>query len=66
MREALYWLQLTQESELVIDEEMDALAREASELVAILTTSIVTAKRHEARSCGEARPADTFGFLNSE
>ena len=48
VREALYWLQLTQESELVVDPELDALVREADELVAILTSSIKTAKQRAA------------------
>jgi four helix bundle protein len=55
VREALYWLQLTQEAALVLDGELDALVREADELVAILTSSIKTAKQHEATSCSEGR-----------
>ena len=55
VREALYWLLLTQEAALVVDAELDALTREADELVAILTSSIRTAKEREATSCGEAR-----------
>lgn len=55
VREALYWLQLTQEAALIVDAELDALVREADELVAILTSSIRTAKQREATSCGEAR-----------
>lgn len=55
VREALYWLQLTQEAALVVDAELDALVREADELVAILTSSIKTSKQREATSCSEAR-----------
>lgn len=55
VRESLYWLQLTQEAALVVDNELDALVREADELVAILTSSIKTAKQREVTSCGEAR-----------
>jgi len=51
VREALYWLQLTQEAALVVDVELDALVREADELVAILTSSIKTSKQREATSC---------------
>lgn len=43
-RESLYWLQVADEAELV-EEPLDALIREADELVAILTSSIKTAKR---------------------
>jgi hypothetical protein len=35
--------------------DVDALAREADELVAILTASIKTAKQREVTSCAEAR-----------
>ena len=55
VREALYWLQLSQEAALVVDAELDALVREADELVAILTSSIRTAKQRQATSCAEAR-----------
>ena len=40
MREALYWLRLVQDSELVVEGDVDALIGEADELVAILTASI--------------------------
>jgi len=55
VREALSWLQLSQEAALVVDTELDALVREADELVAILTSSIRTAKQRQATSCAEAR-----------
>ena len=55
MREALYWLRLVQDAELVVSGEVDALVREADELIAILTASIKTAKQCEVTSCGEAR-----------
>ena len=50
VREALYWLQLTQEAALVADGELAELVREANELVAILTSSVRTAKEREAMS----------------
>lgn len=43
LREALYWLGLAQEAEL-FSVDTEPLAREANELVAILTSSIKTAK----------------------
>jgi four helix bundle protein len=55
MREALYWLRLIQDAELVVPADVDVLVREADELVAILTASIKTAKQREATSCAEAR-----------
>ena len=47
MRETLYWLTLLREAEIVVDPALEPLIREADELVAILTTSINTAKRRE-------------------
>jgi four helix bundle protein len=73
MREALYWLRLVQDAELAVD--VDALVREADELVAILTASIKTAKQREVTSCAEARswrtrdggvPDSWFPFAPSE
>lgn len=55
VREALYWLRLTNEAVLVVDGELDSLMGEANELVAILTASIRTARQREVTSCGEAR-----------
>ena len=55
MREALYWLRLVQDAEVVVGEQVAALVREADELVAILTASIKTARQREVTSCGEAR-----------
>jgi four helix bundle protein len=55
MREALYWLRLVQDAEIVVGEQLADLVREADELVAILTASINTAKQREVTSCGEAR-----------
>jgi four helix bundle protein len=58
IRESLYWLQLTRESAVIANARLDALTREADELVAILTSSIITAKQRQAAlSCGEARLA---------
>lgn len=47
MREALYWLRLAKDAELVANTNVDPLVREADELVAILTSSIRTAKNRE-------------------
>lgn len=55
LREALYWLRLTEQAALVAQDDLTALIREADELVAILTASIKTAKQREATSCAEAR-----------
>jgi four helix bundle protein len=55
LREALYWLQLTEEAALVEDGDLSALICEADELVAILTASIKTAKQRDVTSCAEAR-----------
>src|SRR6476646_3239647 len=55
LREALYWLRLTEAAALVTDSDLAALIREANELVAILTASIRTAKQHNVTSCAEER-----------
>ena len=55
MREALYWLRLVQDAELIVSSDVDGLIREADELVAILTASIKTAKQREVTSCAEGR-----------
>lgn len=55
LREALYWLRLTEEAALVTDSDLAALIREADELVAILTASIRTAKQRDVTLCGEGR-----------
>lgn len=60
IRETLYWLQLVQDAHLVSRPELALLICEANELVAILTTSIRTAKRRAGMSCAEPRSA--FGF----
>jgi four helix bundle protein len=44
VREALYWLRLMGDAELVMD-GLDPLVQEADELVAILTSSIKTARQ---------------------
>jgi len=54
VREALYWLKLTHDAVLPDNADVIGLVREADELVAILTTSIKTAKEREASSCREA------------
>jgi four helix bundle protein len=75
MREALYWLRLVQDADLVVSDDVDALVREADELIAILTASIKTAKQREVTSCGEARswrtrdggvPGSWYPFAPSE
>jgi four helix bundle protein len=45
MREALYWLKLIRMAELSRHQSIDGLIGEANELVAILTSSIKTARR---------------------
>jgi len=55
LREALYWLRLTEDAALLVDGDLAALIGEANELVAILTASIKTAKQREVTSCAEAR-----------
>jgi len=52
VREALYWLRLAHEADLLTDGKTDDLINEADELVAILTASIRTA-RSRAAHCGE-------------
>ena len=44
VREALYWLQLVRDAELAASDELRMLIAEADELVAILTSSVRTAK----------------------
>jgi four helix bundle protein len=46
MREALYWLSSIDEADLVADRDLSAIVTEADELVAILTSSVNTAKRN--------------------
>ena len=65
MREALYWLRLVKEAELVEALEVESLVGEADELVAILTASIKTARQREAGSCGEV-PATWMVRTNRE
>jgi four helix bundle protein len=55
VREALYWLRLVQDAELAADEQLAVLVQEADELVAILTSSIKTAKQRDVTSCAEGR-----------
>lgn len=55
LREALYWLRLTEEAGLVVASDLAMLIGEADELVAILTASIKTAKQRDVTSCAEAR-----------
>src|SRR5258705_9372986 len=52
LREALYWLQLVREAELGACDDLEALVREANELVAIMTASIRTAKQRDGVAHG--------------
>lgn len=54
VREALYWLRVAQEAGLVGVPVAD-LVQEADELVAILTSSIKTARRRDDSRAGESR-----------
>jgi four helix bundle protein len=45
-REARYWLSLVNESEVLPKESLSSLIKEAGELVAILSQSVLTAKRN--------------------
>lgn len=74
LREALYWLRLVQDAELT-EERLDALVREADELVAILTSSIKTAKqrattrpagRQSWRTLDGAAPGNSSLFAPTE
>ena len=59
VREALYWLALALEAELVDKARLASVLREADELVAILTASINTARRRqpdETRDSAANRP----------
>ncbi|UCE59749.1 MAG: four helix bundle protein [Phycisphaerales bacterium] len=47
LEEALYWMELTVESEVFGEERMKEIMQEASELIAVLTTCIKNAKRKE-------------------
>jgi four helix bundle protein len=47
--ETLFWLELLEESEIVPTKRLSALKKEADELVAIIVTSINTAKRRSDR-----------------
>ncbi|HEU0029088.1 MAG TPA: four helix bundle protein [Kofleriaceae bacterium] len=51
VRESLYWLRLAKDAELVTS-EVETLTREADELIAILTSSIRTAKQNDVVSHG--------------
>lgn len=44
--ESLYWLELLLESGLMTSTQLDNLMQEANELVAILTATLITAKRN--------------------
>jgi len=48
VREALYWLRLMKQAELV-DANVASLIQEANELVAILSSSVKTARRQQIR-----------------
>ena len=54
IREALYWLRLAEEARLIPGEKADDLIKEADELIAILTSSIKTARLRAQSHCGES------------
>ncbi len=49
-RECLYWLQLLAESQIVPGKKLKALLRETEELIAVITSIIISTKRREAAS----------------
>jgi four helix bundle protein len=55
LREALYWLALAQDAEL-FDVSVEDLLREANELVAILTSSVKTAKYRASHAAAGSQP----------
>ena len=57
LREALYWLRLIADAALLESPDLAPLVQEANELVAILTTSIKTAKQRESTACRESLSA---------
>jgi four helix bundle protein len=63
LRESLYWLGLAQEAEL-FSADTEPLTREANELVAILTSSIKTAKLRGSQAQPPSWPRQAIG--NSE
>ncbi len=58
--ESVYWFRLAHHARLV-DADVDPLAQEGTELTAILTASVATARRYRFTSCShkqtEPRPA---------
>jgi four helix bundle protein len=48
--EALYWLQASKTAELIVGEDINALIKEANELVSIFNASDITAKKNRAQS----------------
>ncbi len=70
VREALYWLRLAKEAEVRTGEGIERLVDEADQLVAILTSSIRTAKLNESRSGAResyvAEPVPFRGIGNRE
>ena len=56
LRESLYWLELAKEAEL-FTADIEPLVCEANELVAILTSSIKTAKLHALQARAPSYPA---------
>lgn len=61
MRESLYWLRLIEEAGLV-EHSISELTREANELVAILTSSVKTAKRRQPSTS----PAEKRSWRNRD
>ena len=47
--ESLYWMELLVEADIMMEERMSSLMKEADELVAITVASINTAKRRRSK-----------------
>lgn len=65
VREALYWLKLVQQAELS-DKDVAQLIKEADELVAILSSSVRTARRQEPTRAGAVERHQQGNARNSE
>ena len=62
MREAKYWLALVRQAEILKEDAVSGLFKEAGELVAILSQSVITAK---ARSNGTSNIKSKIANLNT-
>jgi four helix bundle protein len=45
--ETLFWLELIKEMKILIDDSVDSLMKENNEIIAIIVTSIKTARKRE-------------------